>query len=128
MLFRIDLNSPKPVYQQVIDQVKYAVAAGRLRAGDRLPAIRDVATQTRVNRNTVARAYLELEREGVIRTNAGQGSFVRDEGPAGVHRARARRVLADLIDEMLAQARQFQMAEAEVIALVNERLSKVELE
>jgi len=127
MIFRIEPHSPKPVYQQIIDQVKYAVAAGRLRSGDRLPAIRDLAVQARVNRNTVARAYMDLEREGVISSQAGRGSFIRDEGPPGLERPRARRILSDLIDDMLAQARQFQMTEDEVMGLARERLAKVEL-
>ena len=55
--------------------------SGRLREGDRLGAIRDVAVQTRVNRNTVARAYAELERQGVIRSRPGQGSFISGKGP-----------------------------------------------
>lgn len=90
MIFRIDPATSKPVYQQIIDQVKYAVATGRLVEGDRLEPIRDVAVQTRVNRNTIARAYLELEREGLIRTRAGQGSFICGEAPAPAASAPAR--------------------------------------
>jgi GntR family transcriptional regulator len=126
MIFRIDPTSPKPVYQQFIDQVKYAVATGRLAEGDRLDPIRDVAVQARVNRNTIARAYMELEREGIIRTRVGQGSFICGDGP-GLGRARARKVLADSIDELLAQAHQFRMSEDEVLDLVRERLNKVKL-
>ncbi|MCX7045378.1 MAG: GntR family transcriptional regulator [Candidatus Sumerlaeota bacterium] len=126
MLFALDSNSPKPVYQQIMDQVKYAVAAGRLREGDRLDPIRDVAIQTRVNRNTIARAYLELEREGVIRTRAGQGSFISSEGP-GLGRVRARKILADQMDDLLAQARQFQLSEAEFLEILEQRLTKVQL-
>ena len=127
MLFKIDPNSPKPVYQQIVDQVKYAVAAGRLRQGDRLASIRDVAIQTRVNRNTVARAYTELEREGVIRTRAGQGSFISDDGPAH-GRARSRSILAKRIDELLAMTRQFRLTEPELYDLIRERLEKVRLD
>lgn len=126
MILKIDSNSAKPVYQQLVDQVKYAVAAGRLREGDRLPPIRDVAVQVRVNRNTVARAYMELEREGVIRTRPGQGSFITD-GALGVGKTRARKVLTEAIDDVLGQARQFRMTEGEVLDLVKERLGKVKL-
>ncbi len=127
MLFKIDPNSSKPVYLQLIDQVKYAVASGRLREGDRLGAIRDVAVQTRVNRNTVARAYAELERQGVIRSRPGQGSFISGEGPQ-VGRARAKKHLGELIDELLAQAHQFKLSQEELLSLVRERLKKVKLE
>lgn len=126
MLFKIEPLSPKPVYRQIVDQVKYAVASGRLRAGDRLDSIRDVAVRARVNRNTVARAYMDLEREGVIRSSAGRGSFVSADG-AGVGRAQARRILAEAIDGALAQAHQFRMTEADFLDLVRQRLNKVEL-
>jgi GntR family transcriptional regulator len=127
MILKIDANSSKPVYQQIIDQVKYAVASGQLRADDRLPPIREVAVQTRVNRNTVSRAYMELEREGVIRSRAGQGSFVSAEG-AGIGRARAKKMLGEKIDELLSEARRFQLGSDDLLALVQERLSKVKLD
>jgi GntR family transcriptional regulator len=126
MIFKIDPLSPKPVYQQVIDQVKYAVASGRLADGDRIDPIRDVAVQTRVNRNTIARAYMELEREGVIRTRAGQGSFICGDG-AGLARTRARRILSERIDGLLAQAHQFRLSEEDLLDLVRERLARVRL-
>jgi GntR family transcriptional regulator len=126
MILRIDPASPKPVYQQIVDQVKYAVATGRLAPGDRLDPIRDVAVATRVNRNTIARAYLELEREGVIRTRVGQGSFIQGDA-AGPGKARARKALADAFDELLAQAHQFRMSEDEVLDLLKERMDKVNL-
>lgn len=128
MILRIDPASPKPVYQQIVDQVKYAVATGRLAPGDRLDPIRDVAVATRVNRNTIARAYLELEREGVIRTRVGQGSFVLGEGEgAAPGKVRARKAIADAFDELLAQAHQFRMSEDEVLDLLKERMDKVNL-
>ena len=67
MIFQVDPASSKPVYQQLMDQVKLAIAGRRLRPGDKLPTVRDLAVQLRINRNTVARVYSELEREGAIR-------------------------------------------------------------
>jgi GntR family transcriptional regulator len=127
MIFEIDPTSAKPVYLQIIDQVKYAVASGRLRDGDRLPPIRDVAIQTRVNRNTIARAYLELEREGVIRGRAGQGSFINDGGGSTIGKAQARQILGERIDKLLVQARQFRLDEEEIMELIRRRLAKVKL-
>ena len=124
MIFRIDPASSRPVYQQFIDQVKYAVASGRLREGDRLSTIREVAAETRINRNTVARAYADLEREGVIYTRAGQGAFVAG-GNSGVHRARAKQLLAEQIDQMLAQAHQFRFSPEDITQLVEERQRKL---
>ena len=73
MLFQINFKSAKAVYLQLVDQVKTAVASGALRAGDPLPAIRPLAEELRVNRNTVAKAYTELERQGVDREPCRQG-------------------------------------------------------
>jgi GntR family transcriptional regulator len=132
MILNIDPHSSKPVYQQLIDQIKYAIASGRLCPGDRLDPIRDVAVQTRVNRNTVARAYMELEREGVIRSKTGQGSFVGDGSPGDgspeFNAARARRVLSEKIDELLAQAHHFRLSEAELQDLLRERMEKIRLQ
>lgn len=128
MLFEIDPRSPTPVYRQIIDQVRYAVASGRLREGDRLDPIRDVAVQARVNRNTVARAYAELEREGFIRTRAGQGSFVCLDRPF-VSRRRARQILTESFDALLVQARELQFTEPELRELLTslfaERLKRI---
>ena len=77
MRFQLNYKSGKPVYLQLVDQVKAAVASGALRAGSPLPGIRPLAEELRVNRNTVAKAYSELESQGVIETIAGKGCFVR---------------------------------------------------
>jgi len=127
LIFQVDPNAPKAVYQQLVEQVRYAVAAGRLREGDRLPPIRDVAVQVRVNRNTVARAYMELERQGVLRTRPGQGSFITNGAPE-VGKAKARQMLAEAIDEVLAHTRQLRLSEEEFLSVVKERLEKVDLD
>ena len=77
MLFQLNFKSGKAVYLQLVDQVKLAAASGTLQAGDALPAIRPLAEELRVNRNTVAKAYAELESQGVIETIVGKGCFVR---------------------------------------------------
>src|SRR5436309_15490928 len=77
MRFQLNFKSGKPVYLQMVDQVKAAAASGAVRAGDPLPTIRPLAEELRVNRNTVAKAYAELESQGVIETIAGKGCFVR---------------------------------------------------
>jgi len=127
VIFQVDPNVPKAVYQQLVEQVRYAVAAGRLREGDRLPPIRDVAVQVRVNRNTVARAYMELERQGVLRTRPGQGSFITNGAPE-VEKAKARQMLAEALDEVLAHTRQLRLNEEEFLSVVKERLEKVDLD
>src|ERR1035438_4171332 len=99
MLIQLNFKSGKPVYLQVVDQVKAAAASGALRAGEPLPSIRPLAEQLRVNRNTVAKAYTELEGQGVIETIAGRGCRAQDsplaEGrPAVPVDHRAARLLA----------------------------------
>ena len=73
MLFKVDFKSGKPVYLQVVDQIKAAAASGALHAGESLPSIRPLAEELRVNRNTIAKAYTELESQGVIETIPGNG-------------------------------------------------------
>ena len=80
MLITVDLANPIPVYRQITDAVRNAIARGSLQPGDRLPTIRETAVQTRVNRNTVSRAYLELEHQGLVRARQGSGYFVTDDG------------------------------------------------
>lgn len=78
----LDPSSPIPLYLQIVEQVRRLVALNALRPGDRLPTVRDLAVQVRVNRNTAARAVRQLEREGVVRTRVGLGTFVEENSPA----------------------------------------------
>ena len=77
MLIQINYKSGKPVYVQVVDQVKAASASGALKPGEALPCIRPLAEELRVNRNTIAKAYSELENVGVIETIPGKGCFLK---------------------------------------------------
>ena len=77
MLLQIDFKSGKPVYLQLVDQIRYAAASGGLRTGEPLPSIRPLAEELRVNRNTIAKAYAELENQGVIETVPGKGCFLK---------------------------------------------------
>jgi GntR family transcriptional regulator len=102
-LVSIDANDRTPIYAQLERALRAAIATGRLRAGDQLPTVRQLAVDLRVNANTVARVYLELERAGVLETRRGVGSFVRASPekarPPREHDRRLRafvtRVLAD---------------------------------
>lgn len=124
MLFQIDFHHSKPVYQQLIDQIKFAVASGRLRSGEKLPSIREVAVQARINRNTVAKVYGELEREGVVYSRPGQGSFISDRGSALSQKAQSNH-LQEKLDEVLAQARLFGFSKFQLRQLINNRLKIV---
>jgi GntR family transcriptional regulator len=76
MKLRIEPESKVPIYIQVEEQIRSLIAAGQLRPGDQLPTIRELAAELRVNYNTIARAYLDLDRDGVISTQRGRGTFV----------------------------------------------------
>jgi GntR family transcriptional regulator len=126
MIFRIDLSSGVPVYRQMCDQVKHAVASGSLVPGDALPTIREAAAAARVNRNTVARSYMELEREGVIVARPGQGSFIVGSAPSIQKRERVR-LLEEMVRKLLVEAYHFQIPPEEVRTIfdrVEARLGK----
>jgi len=81
MFLQIDPGSGVPIYRQIMDGVRYAVAGGSLAAGDRLPSVRDLATTLGVNPTTIQKAYGELEHLAVLSTRRGQGTFVADAPP-----------------------------------------------
>lgn len=120
MRVQINFKSGKPVYLQVVDQVKLAVAAGTLRPGDSLPGIRPLAESLRVNRNTVAKAYGELESQGVIQTSAGKGCVVRDAGTPYRKDVRLD-LLRQEIDGAVVQAHHLQVSRADFLRLAETR-------
>ena len=79
-MFQIDAADPTPLYAQLERAIRVAIATGRLRLGDKLPTVRQLAVDLRINANTVAKVYGELERAGVLETRRGVGTFVRDVG------------------------------------------------
>ena len=120
MQLHISTHDGVPVYLQIVNQVKYLVAASRLAPGEELPAIRLLAGQLVINPNTVARAYLELEREGVVVKRHGSGTYVSDEGSPLARRER-RKILIQRADALLAEADHLDVGLSDVIALVKER-------
>ena len=96
----IDDVSPVPVYAQLCEQLMAAVARGSLRRGEQLPSVRDVSAELGINPNTVNRAYAELERDGVVETRRGRGTFV-----AAVPRVSALSRLAEIAKRFVARAR-----------------------
>ena len=109
-----------PIYLQIVNQVKYLVAAGRLAPGEEIPAIRILAEELVVNPNTVAKAYHELEREGVVTKRHGSGTFISDNGSPLARRERTK-ILTQRIDALLAEARHMDVPLKEIIDLVRDR-------
>jgi len=121
MLIQLNFKSGKPVYLQVVDQIKAATASGALRPGEPLPSIRPLAEQLRLNRNTVAKAYTELENQGIIQTTVGKGCFVA-ENNSPFKKAVRQKMLADEIDAAIVQAHHLQVNEKDFLDLVRERM------
>jgi len=119
MLITVNLSDPKPVYLQITDAVRTAIAHGSLQPGDRLPAIRETAVQTRVNRNTVSRAYLELEHQGLVRARQGSGFYVTDDG-AERERSIRQEALTTQVRELVVDARLSNTSTQRLLQIVRE--------
>src|SRR2546423_12238477 len=100
----IDPRDPTPIYAQLERALRAAIAAGRLHAGDQLPTVRQLAVELRVNANTVAKVYAELERTGILETRRGVGTFVSARQYAISHREEHEKHLNELIDRFLEEA------------------------
>ncbi|HUQ72912.1 MAG TPA: GntR family transcriptional regulator [Planctomycetaceae bacterium] len=108
------------IYVQIVNQIKYLVASGRLAPGEELPAIRVLAERLVVNPNTVARAYRELETAGIVEKRRTAGTYVSDHGSPLARRERIK-ILTERIDALLAEARQMDIDFADVVKLVEQR-------
>src|ERR1700759_1755374 len=108
MIFQIDFKAGKPVYLQLVDQVRYAAASGMVRPGEPLPGIRPLAEELRVNRNTIAKAYAELESQGVIETIPGKGCFLK-ENHSPFSKSVRQQLLLKEIDEAVVTAHHLQV-------------------
>jgi GntR family transcriptional regulator len=125
VLLQINFKSGKPVYLQVVDQIKAAAASGALQPGEALPCIRPLAEELRVNRNTIAKAYSELESIGVIETVQGKGCFVK-ENQTTLRKDVRRKMLIEEIDQTLVQAHHLSIAREEFLNLVYQRMDVLE--
>src|SRR6266567_3160618 len=103
-MFYVDAKHPTPLYHQLERSIRFAIATGKLRIGDQLPTVRQLAVELRINANTVAKVYAELERVGILETKRGVGTFVRlHPGEIGDRRDRQAELSA-LTDRFLAEA------------------------
>lgn len=116
-MFSVDPLDPTPLYAQLERAIRAAIAAGKLRVGDKLPTVRQLAVDLRINANTVAKVYAELERAGVLATQRGIGTFVRDTPtPAGPTTRRDReRDLRSLVERLLADASAIGISATEIL-------------
>src|SRR5437899_1996341 len=120
MQLHISAHDGVPIYLQIVNQVKYLVASGRLKPGEELPPIRVLAEQLLINPNTVVRAYRELETAGVVTKRRTAGTYVSAAGSPLARRERLK-ILTERIDALLAEARQMDISTDELIRLLNQR-------
>ena len=125
MILQIDFQAGKPVYLQLADQIRYAAASGRLSPGDPLPALRPLAEELRINRNTIAKAYAELEAQGIIETIPGKGYFMKRNQSPFTQKVR-QQMLQTEIDEAVVMAHHLQVSREKFLDLVKERLDYFE--
>jgi GntR family transcriptional regulator len=123
MQFQCDSTARTPIYRQLAEQIREAVARGRLLPGDHLPSVRQLSKELVVNPNTVARTYTELEREGILNTRPGLGVFVAAPQTALTAETRRRR-LGAIVDRLLTEAVHLGFEADEVTSLIAERISQ----
>jgi GntR family transcriptional regulator len=120
MQIRISASDGVPIYQQIVSQLRYLIAAGRLQPGEELPPIRVLAEQLTVNPNTVARAYLQLEHAGIVTKRHGSGTYV-SESRSIVSQREKTKILAKRVDALLTEAKHLEVEVSDVIKLLRER-------
>ncbi len=121
MFIRLESSSAVPVYRQIVDQIRYQIAGGTLRPGDRLPSVRELARQLPVNQNTVLKAYDLLERDGLLDRRQGDGTFVQGTAPTLKKSERVRQVSA-VLAQAAAQAIHFEITPEELHGLLDREI------
>jgi GntR family transcriptional regulator len=123
MMFRIRPDSPIPIYEQIVAQVTFGIASGGLEVGTLIPSVRELAQRLLVHPNTVARAFQELERQGVVAARRGRGMEVTPEAPAACRSLR-QEIIRGHIREALREAVVSALPAEEVRQLVEEELAR----
>ena len=125
MQIRVSTKDGIPIYLQIINQIKYMVASGRLAPGEKLPPVRKLAEQLLINPNTVARAYRELEAANILNTRQGSGVFVA-EGVSPLARREQKKILKERINLLLAEAKQMNITTETVVELIKQQSQHME--
>lgn len=125
MLLKIDFHAGKPVYLQLADQIRFAAASGALKPGEPLPALRPLAEELRINRNTIAKAYAELENQGIIETVPGKGYFLKHSSSPYTTQTKEKLLITE-IDQAVVLAHHLQVKRDRFLDLVDQRLDFVE--
>ncbi|HEV8659932.1 MAG TPA: GntR family transcriptional regulator [Thermoanaerobaculia bacterium] len=121
---QIDPRDPTPIYAQLDRAIRVAIAHGKLKAGDQLPTVRQLAVDLRVNANTVAKVYLALEREGIVETKRGVGTFISGLRPPAIHDAHRERRLKEIVDRLLTDAASIGFSPREISRYLSRRVKE----
>jgi GntR family transcriptional regulator len=113
-----------PIYRQIIDQIKYQVATGMLKEGDKVPSVRELASRLVVNQNTILKVYNELCRENVLRIERGDGTYV-SSGRQNIPVAEKRKTVSNVLREAAVLAVQLEMSVEQVIELLNKEYENI---
>ncbi|HKN60501.1 MAG TPA: GntR family transcriptional regulator [Candidatus Acidoferrales bacterium] len=124
MFVHVNSSSGLPLYLQIESQLKHAVAAGALKQGDSLPSVRKLASELRINPNTVARAYQNLERDGLIRTVPGGGTYVADNIPGLLKTEKLKR-LRPFAMQVAVEGTQLRLTRDDIVELVQDSLDEL---
>ena len=122
ILFKLDLKSGVPFHRQIVDQIRFGIASGRLLPGEQLPTVRDLAVQLEINPNTVRKAYSDLELLGILDTQQGTGTFVSNQ-QVEIGEAEKNRMLRQICDELIARGHQYNLTLQDIIEHLQGRLS-----
>ncbi len=126
MQFDVDLTTHTPIYQQVMSQVKHAIATGELKPGRQLPTVRQLADELDVNFNTIARAYRLLDEERIISTQHGRGTYILKPSSKRDQSSLRREDLETLIKQFLGEAQKLGFSPSELRAQIEEKINKLE--
>jgi GntR family transcriptional regulator len=126
MNLELDFRSGIPIYLQVVDRIKEMIADGQLQPGGQLPTVRALATELRINFNTVARAYRLLDDAGIISTQQGRGTYILENPPPAESASMRRAVFATLTDRYLADALRLGFSPEEILAALRQQMKSKE--
>lgn len=121
---RVTTGSSLPIYRQVVDQIRHAVAAGKLETGAALPSVRALASELVVNPNTIAKAYAQLVRDGVLESQRGRGYFVAQRRDIYTRKERQRRLL-EIMNPFLAEALTLGFDEQQIVTEIHKCLNRM---
>jgi len=122
LTLHLDFRSGLPIYIQIMNQIEQKVSGGMLKPGDQLPTVRALASELRVNFNTVARAYRLLDEAGIISTQQGRGTYIMEKTPPEVEKRLRRQTLEALARQYIGESKRLEFSDAEITQMVRDQL------